>query len=197
MASIQFEYENKHIPENQVTSTRSLLDLASDVLIKIFAYLSPADMIMVQRTCRTIRDIVVGTAYLQYALHAKTNRVDDLLPHDFPYSERLKLPRSHEQSWRDLQLNLFSERHSISGVPNLAFFTLQNGYLNYRCHPGRGRGLQYGYTDLCSAEWNEELQWVHLTTGERQYPDSTRITFAVDHDLVLPLRFCTPFDSFF
>ena len=115
-------------PENQVATTRPLLDLASEVLIKIFAYLPPADMIMVQRTCRTIRNIVSVTAYLQYALHAKMNRVDDLLPSDFPYSERLKLLRSHEQSWRDLQLNLFSDLHSVSGMPNLAFFTLQDSY---------------------------------------------------------------------
>ena len=192
----QFEYKSKPTPENQVATTPSLLDLSTELLIEILAYLPPADMVSVQRTCRTIRDIVTGTAYLQYTLLANINRVDDLLPPDFPYSERLELLRCHEQSWRDLQFNLFAEGHNISDVQNINFFTLQDSYLIYVCFPGRGWGLQYGYTDLCSAERNKELRWVHLTMGESQYPDSTRIVFAVDHGLVMAVRFCVPFDSF-
>jgi len=99
------------------------------MLIEILAYLPAADMIAVQRTCRTIRDIVAGTAYLQYILHTEINGVNDLLPPDFPYSERLELLRCHERSWRDLQSNLFAEPHSIC-VHNLKFFTLQDGYLS-------------------------------------------------------------------
>jgi len=198
MASRQFKYKNKPTPENQVATTPSLLDLSTELLIEILAYLPAADMTGVQRTCRTIRDIVTGTAYLQYTLLSNINRVDDLLPSDFPYSERLELLRCHEQSLHDLQFNLFTECDSISGVPNLDFFTLQGGYLIYQCFPvpGRGRGLRYGYTDLCSAERNKELRWVHLTMGERHYPHSAVIVIAVDHDLVMAARFCVLFDSF-
>jgi len=195
MASSQFKYENKTTPENNVATTRSLLDLSTEVLIEIFAYLPATDMITVQRTCRTIHDIIAGTAFLQYTVHAEINGVDDLLPPDFPYSERLELLRSHEQSWRDLQFNRFAKRHSIPDARNLNFFTLQDGYLIYQCLLGRGRGLQYGYTDLCSADRNKELRWVHLTMGERQYPDSTTIIFAVDHDLMMTVRFCDFFYS--
>lgn len=194
MASRQFKYENKSTPENQVATTRSLLDLSTEVLIEILAYLPAVDMIVVQRTCRTIRDIVAGAAYLQYTLYAEINHVDDLLPPDFPYSERLELLRCHEQSWRDLQFNLFAECH-ISDMPNLDAFTLQGGYLIYECFPEQGRGLQYGYTDLCSAERNKELRWVHLAIGESQYPKSTTIVFAVDHDLVIAVKFRVLFDS--
>jgi len=205
MAQRQFKYKNEPTPENRASSnpsiatvatTPSLLDLSTEVLIEILAYLPAADMTTVQRTCRMIRDIVTGTAYLQYTLLANINRVDDLLPPDFPYSERLELLRCHEQSFRGLQFNLFAECDNISGVPNLDFFTLQGGYLIYQCFPGRGRGLQYGYTDLCSAERNKELRWVHLTMGESQYLNSTVIVIAVDHDLVMAVRFCVLFDSF-
>ena len=195
MTSRQFNYENKPRQENQVVATRSLLDLATEVLIEIFAYLSAADMIAVQRTCRTIRDIVTGTAYLQYTLHAKINGVDDLLPPDFPYSERLELLRSHEKSWRDLQFNRFVECRSLSGVPQPTSFTLQDSYLIYHCSSDQGRGWQYGYTDLCSAGRNEELHWVHLMMGESQYlsSDELNIVFAVDHDLVVAVRLCVLF----
>ena len=196
MAPRQFQCKNKPTLENQVATTRSLLDLSTEVLIEILAYLPAADMTAVQRTCRTIRDIVAGTAYLQYTLLSNINRVNDLLPPDFPYSERLKLLRCHEQSLRDLKFNLFAECHDISSITNLDLFTLQGGHLIYQCFPERASGLQYGYTDLCSAERNEELQWVHLTMGESQYPDPMEIVFAVDHDLVIAVRFCVLFDTF-
>jgi len=195
MTSRQSKYENKSTPGNQVATTRSLLDLSTEVLVEILAYLPPVDMIAVQRTCHTIRAIVAGTAYLQYTLHAKINGVDDLLPPDFPYSERLERLRCHEQSWRDLQFHRFAECHDIPGVPDLAVFTLQDSCLIYECSSGRGRGLQYGYTDLCSADRNKELRWVHLTMGESQYLNLPMIVFAVDHDLVMVVRFCIPFDS--
>ena len=194
MASRQFKYENKSTPGNQVATTRSLLDLSTEVLVEILAYLPPVDIIAVQRTCHTIRDIVAGTAYLQYTLHAKINGVDDLLPPDFPYSERLERLRCHEQSWRDLQFHRFTECHDIPGVPDLAVFTLQDSFLIYERSLGRGR-LQYGYTDLCSADRNKELRWVHLTMGESQYSNLPMIVFAVDHDLAMAVRFCILFDS--
>jgi hypothetical protein len=197
MGSRQFKYENKPTPENQVATARFLLDLATDVLIQILAYLPPADMIAIQHTCRVIRGIVTGTAYLQYTLHAKINGVDDLLPPDFPYPKRLELLRRHEQSWSDLQFDLFAKRHRISEWPNRPFYTFQDGYLIYECRLGQG-GLRYGYTDLCSADQNRELRWVHLTIasiGESQHLVST-VVFAVDHDLVIAMRFCVHFDSF-
>ena len=192
MASRQFNNENKPKPENQVSTTRPLLDLATEVLVEILAYLPAADMIAVQRTCRTIRDIVSGTAYLQYTLYTKINRVNDLLPLDFPYSERLKLLRCHEQSLRDLQFNLFAECHSISDVPDLDFFTLQDSYLIYHTFPTRGKVLQYGYMDLCSTDRSKEPQWVHLMMSESQplASEASDIVFAVDHDMVIPIRMC-------
>ena len=199
MASAQFisEYENKPTPENQVATTRTLLDLSTEVLIEIFAYLPAADMIAVHRTCRAIRDIIAGSAYLQYILHAGIDGVDDLLPPGCPYSERLELLQRHEQSWRDLKFNRFAEFDSTSVVPNLAFFTLQDSYLIYQCHSEPGSmGLQYGYTDLSSADRSKELRWVHLTMGEIQCAGPSTIEFAVDHDLVMIMGFCILLDSF-
>ena len=198
MGSRQSKYKNKPTPENQVTATRSLLDLSTEVLIEILAYLPAADMIAVQRTCHTIRDIVAGTAYLQYALHAKINGVDDMLPPDFSYSERLELLRCHKQSWHDLQFHRFAECHhgDTSGVPDWAAFTLQDSYLIYECSSDRAGRQRYGYTDLCSADQSNELRWVHLLMmGKSQLPYSTEIVFAVDHDLVMSMRFCILFDS--
>src|SRR6266853_3550994 len=124
----------KSIPASPVATpptTCTLLDLSTEVLIEILSYLPVADMLSAQRTCRTIRDIVVGTAYLQYILHAEINGIDDVLlvPPNFPYSERIELLRRHEQSWNEL--NLFTECVADSDGHYHEFF-LQDGYLIYK-----------------------------------------------------------------
>ena len=174
------------IPASPVATpptTCTLLDLSTEVLIEILSYLPVADMLSAQRTCRTIRDIVVGTAYLQYILHAEINGIDDVLPPNFPYSERVELLRRHEQSWNELWLNLFTECVADSGGHHHEFF-LQDGYLIYKSYTGMV--LRYGYTDLCSAARGDKLRWVHITMDNSLFP--TSVAFAVDHDLMVAIR---------
>lgn len=186
---------NKPAPEDRVTTTCTLLDLSTELLVKIFSCLPAADMITVQCTCRTIRDIFVGTTYLQYILRAQINGVEDFLPPNSLYSERLELLRRHEESWSGLQLNLFTESViDPSCFPNR--FTVQGGYLIYEAI--MERVPRYGYTDLCSAARNEELHWVHITFDEERFPHpSNAATFGIDNNLVVMTRFCVPFNTIF
>ena len=172
-------------PGNQVYTTHTLLDLSTEVLIEILAYLPPVDMISVQRTCRAIRDIVDGTAYLQYILRTQIKGIEDSLPHDFPSSERLALLRRHEQSWSGLQFNFFTK--STVTASFLDRFILQGGYLIHVS--SHERWINYGYTDLCSAASNEELRWVHVKMEHCGLPVMSEVIFSVDHDLVIARRF--------
>ena len=55
-----------------------------------------------------------------------------------------------------------------------------------------GAALQYGYTNLCSAARNEKVPWAHITMGNTYLPSiESRIilVFAVDHDLMVAVRF--------
>jgi len=194
MTSQQLKCKNEPTPENQVATTRPLLHLATEVLVEIFGYLPAVDMISVQQTCRTIRDIIAGTAYLQYILRAEISGVDDFLLPKFSYSERLELLQRHEQSWHSLHFDLFTQ-YRISNTPH---FVLQDGYLiRQDFHPEKGV-LQYEYTDLCSAARNEDLRWVHVTMRETEgiSPRPWPVKFAVDHDLVVVVRFCVLSNSF-
>jgi hypothetical protein len=161
--------------------SRALLDLSTELLVKILAYLPVVDLFSVQWSCRTIHDIIAGTAYLRYIMHAHINGVGDFLPPDFPHSERLQLLRRHEQSWSGLQFNLFTK--CVVNIPFPRRFTLQGGYLIYERLVAST--LQYGYIDLCSATWNEEVRWTNITVDSSHFP-----AFAVDHDLVIAIRFC-------
>ena len=199
MASRGFKCKDEPTLGDQVATTQTLLHLSTEVLIEILGYLPAADMISVQRTCRTIRDIITGTAYLQYILRAGINGVEDfLLPGaSYSYSERLELLRRHEQSWDSLRFDLFTKCAFSSGyIPSL---TLQDGYLINRHFESEGGLLRYEYTDLCSAACNEDLRWVHVTIRETGYtPEFTRpmAVFAVDQDLVAILRFFVLSNSF-
>jgi len=143
---------------------------------------------------------IAGTAYLQYILRASINGVDDFLLPRVSYSERLELLRRHEQSWHSLHFDLFTKCDPTSNVHR---FTLQDGYLIYQLdYPyTERRWFKYQYTDLCSAARNEDLRWVHVTmrgtesiyTSPWPWP---KVVFAVDHNLMVVVRFCVLSNSF-
>jgi len=165
-----------------------LLHLPTELLVKILTYLTVEDLFSVRWTCRTLGDIVTGTAYLQYIIHANINGVEDSLPPDFPYSERLELLRRHERSWSAPQFNLFT-RCVTKKSHNPNNFILQDGYLIYQSLWDSEDVQQYGYTDLHSAARHEELRWAHITIDNSLVPLLDNVTFAIDHNLVVGLRF--------
>jgi hypothetical protein len=197
MDSNQLMRKDNLLSNNPVITTHTLLDLSTEVLIEILVYLPVVSLFSVQRTCRTIHDIIAGTTYFQYTMRAYINGVDDLLPPDFPHSERLELLQRHEQSWNSLQLDIFTQYHKdhVTGdVPLPCPFILQDGYLIFECLT---RGLQrYGYADLSSASQGEELRWVHITIANGYLPITSTVVveFAVDHDLMIAMRYCVASD---
>ena len=169
----------------------NLLSLSTELLIHIFAYLPVTDLFSAQITCRQFYDIIAETAYLQYILHSHLNGVDDLLPPNCSFSERLELLRHHEKAWNDLQFNLYSKFST-----NVNFYSrkaiIQDGYLIYRSNTDL---TQYGYIDLFSLPPpNEEPRWVHTSLKNFLVPYS--LVFFVDYDLVVAIRLgCLPIIS--
>jgi hypothetical protein len=158
--------------------------LPTELLILILSYLPVVELCAVQRTCHRIHNIVAESAQLQYVLRTQINGVDDLLPPDCPFSERLELLRRHENAWSNLQLKLSHEFAS----PLLDRHFLQDGYLIYNKIAGV---LQYGYVDLLSAVPDEELCWVHISREDIRHP--LCVIFAVDHNLAVVLRYLSFF----
>jgi hypothetical protein len=157
--------------------------LPTELLILILSYLPVVELCAVQRTCHRFHDIVVESAHLQYILRSQINGVEDLLPPDCPFSERLELLRRHENAWSNLQLKLSHEFAS----PLLDRHFLQDGYLIYNKIAGN---LQYGYVDLLSAVPDEELCWAHISREEIRHP--LCVVFAVDSNLAVVLRYLSP-----
>ena len=160
--------------------TPAFPSLPTELLILILSYLPVVELCAVQRTCRRIHNIVAESTHLQYILCTQINGVDDLLPPDCPFSERLELLRCHENAWSNLQLKLSHEFAS----PLLDRHFLQDGYLIYNKIAGT---LQYGYVDLLAAAPEEDLSWVHISREEIRHP--LCVVFAVDHNLAVVLRY--------
>ena len=158
--------------------------LPTELLILILSYLPVVELCAVQRTCHRIHNIIAESARLQYILRTQINGVDDLLPPDCPFSERLELLRRHENAWSNLQLKLSHE----FATPLLDRHFLQDGYLIYNKIAGF---LQYGYADLLSAVPDEELFWAHISREDIRHP--LCVVFAVDNNLAVVLRYLSPF----
>jgi len=167
----------------------ALLDLSTELLIDILSFLPAADTFSMRQTCHTIRDIVDGTACLQYILHTDIMGVDDLLPPDFPISDHLQLLRRHEQSRNALQFDLFTKCF-VHLPASMEQCIVQGGYLIYDHLTADGMP-QYAYTDLCAATRNEELRWVNIRVDNSCLLSTSRawLIFAVDHNLVVVMRF--------
>jgi hypothetical protein len=163
-----------------------LLDIPTELLVQILSYLPCADLCLLQRTCRRIKDIISCTPYLEYLLHIGLNNVRDLLPSDVPLPERVELLKSHERSWCSLRLNIFEELSTQDYVRgDVPRFTLQDGYL---IHSDiiRGQGLKYRYIDLYSISPGEEAQWVPIRLRVIR---PRNVLFAADQNLVVAITF--------
>ena len=168
-----------------------LLDLSTEVLIDILSFLPAADLLSVRRTCHTIHDIVDGTTRLQYILCIHRMGVDDILPPNFPYSDRFKLLKHHEQSRNALQFNSFTKCFLDSPFSGwILQYILQGGYLIYSSVTAEGV-TQYSYSDLCAATRDEELRFVNIRPDHSCVLSQSAVlfTFAVDHNLVVVMRF--------
>jgi hypothetical protein len=171
-----------------VTQVSSLLlDIPTELLVRIFSYLSCDDLCLLQGTCRRFKDIISGTPYLEYLLHTGIDNVDDLLPPDVPFRERVELLKLHERSWSGLRFNLFSEFSIYDNTrDNVARYTLQNGYLIHGDSIPVGQGLRYKYIDLYTLSSGEEANWVPIWLRVIR---PRGIVFAVDHNLAVAITF--------
>jgi hypothetical protein len=167
----------------------TLLDLSTEVLIDILSWLPATDLLSIQCTCRTIRDIVAGSTYIQYILRLQINGVDDTFPPEFPYSERLELLEHHEESWKALEFNLFTKCEANFPCHGHHQFILRGGYLIYQEFQRFEGVFLYAYADLCSSSQGNELHWVQITMDKSRLPTPMAVAYAVDHDLFIAVRF--------
>lgn len=181
----------RRLSSMSTTSSKTLTGLPTELLIQVFAYLEVADLFSVQHTCRTFFNVVSDSTFLQYILHTKINFLEDLhLPDlDVSLHDRVALLKHHEAAWNDLELNMVTRLAPGSEETRAFLYILQDGYLIYKTIAlDMTDTIRYGYTDLyISDQPNAEARWEHISLGAIQPLND--IIFAVDHDLVVAIRF--------
>jgi hypothetical protein len=165
-------------------------ELPTELLIRIFVQLQVADLLSVQHTCRRFHDVISDSVSLQYILHTEINHLEALLPLDVSLNDRVALLKNHETVWKNLELNALI-RFVASDRLRAHCYILQDGYLIYKAVilATITQMPQYGYLDLYSIsdQPNADIRWKNVNLAAL-HPLSD-ITFAVDHDLVVAIRF--------
>lgn len=99
-------------PESSAGTTTTimsrLLSLCSDLLVEIFFYLLPRDIVACQRSCRKLNDTIIQPQLLQYHLRASRSSLHDPLLPGYTIPERIEALERWETSWKDFDLQNFS-----------------------------------------------------------------------------------------
>jgi hypothetical protein len=171
-------------------SSDPLSELPTELLIRIFAQLQVAELLSVQHTCRRFHDVISNSTLLQYILHTEINHLEALLPLDVSLNDRVALLKHQEAARENLVLNVLI-RFVVSDTHPAHCYILQDGYLIYKAVilAFNTQVPQYGFIELhsISDQPNAEIRWkqIHLAV---LHPLSD-IIFAIDHDLVVAIRF--------
>ena len=166
----------------------TISSLPTELLVRFLSYLPAIDLLSAQRTNRRIHDVVTDSSYLQYIMRLQINGVDDLLPPDHPITTRLRLLRRNEKSWNSLQYHIFTKEY----FPEIdqCLFILQDGYIIYtKLTTFRRLIIEYGYVDLLSTSPHQGPRWVHTPMLHVHFPNPLKFEFAVDHNLIVAIRF--------
>jgi hypothetical protein len=159
--------------------------LPTELLVHIFVLLQVADLFAVQHTCHRFYDVITDSVFLQYILHTKINLLEDLLPPgdvSSSFQDRIALLKHHEAAWNNLELKTFAPgvRHETAAHS----YILQDGYLIYNVIENTA-DARYGYVDLYSvSDVPNAARWTHISLAAL-----SDIVFAVDHNLVVAIRF--------
>ena len=169
--------------------------LPTELLVHIFVLLQVADLFSVQHTCHRFYDVISDSVFLQYILHTKINLLEDLLPPggDLSFQDRISLLRHHEAAWKNLDLKTFTL--GVRDETDAHGYILQDGYLiYYNAVTDDTAVARYGYMDLYSiSDVPNAALWTRISLAAI-HPLSD-IVFAVDHNLVVAIRFRTSNNS--
>jgi hypothetical protein len=164
--------------------------LPTELLVHIFALLQVADLFAVQHTCHRFYNVISDSVFLQYILYTKINLLEDLLPPgvDVSFQDRIALLKHHEAAWNKLDFKTFTL--GVRDEINTHSYILQDGYLIYNALTALATA-RYDYVDLYSiSDVPNAARWTHISLAAL-----SDIVFAVDHNLVVAIRFRTSNNS--
>ena len=167
----------------------TLLDIPPELIVSIFLYLSPHDIISCQRTCRTLCDVSKDTA-LRYLVQMERFGVSDDLRPGISYPDRLLLLQRREKAWANIDFRKFVQVTVPFRTTGIYDFTGGAFLLGTRLHSGSRRPtVGYSYVTLPSLQSAEDqkLTWRELCLGIVILDVGMAVH---EHDLIAALTAC-------
>jgi hypothetical protein len=163
-----------------------LLSLPNEVLVEIFTYLHPRDIVACQHCCRKFNDTVIHSRLLQYLIRvARSGLHDPLLP-GYTIPQRIDALEKWEARWsyletegpyhvKDVLACQFKWRDDTTYMINDDFFIATCCF----------NEPAYGYIDLRTFRPEEEKDPWTTITDKSWSGKKGAFAFSVEQDLVL------------
>jgi hypothetical protein len=121
--------------DQRPTMTISILELPTELLIRIFCDLDSSDLVSCQLTHSSLCTIIDESVLLSYRKALQLAGVEDNPHSKLPISERLRLLNAQENAWLDFHIDFrqtITVNHSTSGIYDLTGGVYLLG--NRNCH---------------------------------------------------------------
>ena len=80
-----------------------LLTLPDEIIVELFSYLHPRDIVVCQRSCRQLNDTIIHSQLLQYLIRVEKLGVYDPPLPSHTVSQRTEALKKWEAAWSDVE----------------------------------------------------------------------------------------------
>ena len=188
-------YQAISVDAPQAPQPISLLQIPSELMVRILLFLSPLDIISCGRTCRTLHDLC-SESILRYLIQMERCAVRDDMSPGLSYPERLRILKQREETWKVLDFHRFLQASVPFEVTSLYDFTGGAFFLSRIHHyANREAAMGYSYVTLPSLSnpQDQKLEWKEFSF------DTEMLDFGLavhEHDLIAVLTACVISYSF-
>ena len=165
-----------------------LLSLPNEVLVEIFSYLHPRNIVACQRCCRKLNDTVIHSRLLRYLIQVGRSGLHDPLLPGYTIPQRIDALEKWGASWSYLETEARGPYH-MKDVLACQFkwrddtmYMINDDFLIATCCFNEP---EYGYIDLRAFQpEGKNDPWTRIT-DDSWSGKKGNFTFSIEQDLVL------------
>ena len=179
----------------QAPQPMSLLQIPSELMVRILLFLSPLDIISCGRTCRTLYDLC-SDSILCYLVQMERCAVRDGMSPGLSYPERLRILKHREEAWKVLDFRKFFHPSVPFESTGLYDYTGGALFLSRKHHyANRDTTMGYSYIILPSLSnpQDQRLEWKEFDLEAEMLDFGLAVH---EHDLIAVLTACVVSYSF-
>lgn len=163
-----------------------LLTLPDELIVELFSYLHPRDIVACQRACRLLNDTIIHSQLLQYLIRLGRSGLYDPLLSSHTVSQRIETLEKWETAWSDVEIKSSDHIKYKFACPftwryNSACRVHDDFLVVLNCFDSPG----YGYVDLRVFQPEGERSPLTVIANHGWRGKNCLFAFSVEQDLVL------------